>query len=168
MPDHPKSLGVGVGVGVGVPASRMRHSPASMLLRAALPTLILVGLAAPVQAQTSSPPVASASSAGAATNPVRVVDLLDLPVVDENKSTLGRIRGVVRMDDGKIQLLLPLGGLFGFGERLVPIPIESVALTGAQVTVVDMPPHRFQKTATWYGSNSEILAAAETIAISRR
>ena len=61
-----------------------------------------------------------------------------------------------------------LGGLLGFGERLVPIPIESVALTGPQVTVVDMPPHRFQKTPTWYGSNSEALAAAETISVSRR
>src|ERR1700730_18447424 len=79
MPDHPKYLGV------GVLTSRTRHSPVNTLLRAALPTLILVGLAAPVEAQTSSPPVASASSAGAATNPVRVVDLLDLPVVDENK-----------------------------------------------------------------------------------
>jgi hypothetical protein len=64
--------------------------------------------------------------------------------------------------------LLPLGGLFGFGERLVPIPIESVALTGPQVTVLDMPPHRFQKTPTWYGSDSETLAAAETVSISRR
>jgi hypothetical protein len=161
MPDDPKYLGV------EALASQMRHSPVSTLLLAALPMLILIGLAAPVQAQTSSPPVASASSAGAS-NPVRVMDLLDLLVVDENKTTMGRVRGVVRTDDGKIELLLPLGGLFGFGERLVPIPIESVALTGAQVMVVDMPPHRFQKTATWYGSNSEILAAAETISISRR
>jgi hypothetical protein len=75
---------------------------------------------------------------------------------------------VVRNNDGKIELLLPLGGLFGFGERLVPVPIESVALAGPQVVVVDMPPHRFQKTPTWYGSGSETLAAADTIAIARR
>jgi len=52
--------------------------------------------------------------------------------------------------------------------RLVPIPVESVAVTGPQVTVVDMPPHRFQKTPTWYGSDSKTLAAAETISIGRR
>jgi hypothetical protein len=150
------------------PAPRMRHAPVSTLSRPALLTLILVALAAPVRAQTSAPPVASSSSAEAATNPVRVADLLDLPIVDENRSTLGRIRAVVRSGDGKIQLLLPLGGLFGFGERLVPVPIESVVLTGPQVMVVDLPPHRFQKTATWYGSNSETLAAGETISISRR
>jgi hypothetical protein len=150
------------------PAPPMRHAPVSTLVRPALLMLILVALAAPGQAQTSSPPVASSSSAEAATNPVRVADLLDLPIVDESRSTMGRVRAVVRTGDGKIQLLLPLGGLFGFGERLAPIPIESVALTGPQVMVVDMPPHRFQKTATWYGSDSETLAAAETISISRR
>src|SRR5258708_6069379 len=123
------------------------------LLRRALLTLILAGLVA---------------QAGAQTNPVRVADLIGLPIVDESKSTIGRVRAVVRTGEGKIQLLLPLGGLFGFGERLVPIPIESVALTGPQVTVVDMPPDRFQKSATWYGSDSAALAAAETISVSRR
>jgi hypothetical protein len=146
------------------------HDLMTVLLRPALLALMLVALAAPVRAQTSSPPAfaKAASSAAAATNPVRVADLINLPVVDESKSTMGRVRAVVRTGEGKIQLLLPLGGLFGFGERLVPIPIESVALTGPQVTVVDMPPHRFQKTPTWYGSDSETLAAAETISISRR
>jgi hypothetical protein len=148
----------------------MRHASVNALLRSALLTLILVGPAAQVQAQTGAPPPVARmlSAPEAATNPVRVADLIDLPIVDENKSIMGRVRAVVRTGEGKVQLLLPLGGLFGFGERLVPIPIESVALTGSQVTVVDMPPHRFQKTATWYGSNSEALAAAETISISRR
>jgi hypothetical protein len=125
--------------------------------------LPLMGLAASVQAQTNPPPAAKTAS-----NPVRVADLIDRPILDENKSVMGRIRAVVRTGEGKIQLLLPLGGLFGFGERLVPVPIESVALTGAQVMVVEMPPDRFQKSATWYGSNSETLAPAETISISRR
>jgi PRC-barrel domain protein len=134
---------------------------ASMSARGALLALI-VGFAVPLQAQTGSSP------APAATNPVRVADLINLPIVDESRSVMGRVRAVVRTGDGKIQLLLPLGGLFGFGERLVPIPIESVAVTGSQITVTDMPPHRFQKTATWYGTGSETLAGAETIAISRR
>jgi hypothetical protein len=125
--------------------------------------LPLMGFAAPVQAQTNPPPAAKTAS-----NPVRVADLIDRPILDENKSVMGRIRAVVRTGEGKIQLLLPLGGLFGFGERLVPVPIESVALTGAQVMVVEMPPDRFQKSATWYGSNSETVAPAETISISRR
>jgi hypothetical protein len=144
---------------------RLRHASMNALFRPALLTLALVGLfTTQVPAQTNAPPPA----ARAATNPVRVADLIDLPIVDESKSVMGRVRAVVRTGEGKFQLLLPLGGLFGFGERLVPIPIESVALTGPQITVVDMPPHRFQKTATWYGSDSETLAAAETISISWR
>jgi PRC-barrel domain len=138
-------------------------------MKALLLMLPLMGLAAPVQGQTNPPPVAkTASAAETASNPVRVADLIDRPILDENKSVMGRIRAVVRTGEGKIQLLLPLGGLLGFGERLVPVPIESVALTGAQVMVVEMPPDRFQKSATWYGSNSETLAPAETISISRR
>jgi hypothetical protein len=146
------------------------HDVMTVLLRAALLAQMLVALMAPVQAQTSSPPASAKapSSAAAATNPVRVADLINLPIVDQNKSTLGRVRAVVRTGEGKIQLLLPLGGLFGFGERLVPIPIESVALTEPQVTVVEMPPHRFQKTPTWYGADSETLAAADTVSITRR
>jgi hypothetical protein len=88
--------------------------------------------------------------------------------VDESKSVMGRVRAVVRGGDGKIGLLLPLGGLFGFGERLVPIPLESVLLAGPEILVVDMPPHRFQKTPTWYGSDSETLAGVETIPIAKR
>jgi hypothetical protein len=133
------------------------------LKRPALSVLILLALAAPLQAQTNAP-----SPAAAATNPVRVADLLDLPIVDESKSAMGRVRGVVRTDDGKVQLLLPLGGLFGFGERLVPIPIDNVALSGPQVMVLEVPPDRFQKSATWYGSKSVTLAPAETISINRR
>jgi hypothetical protein len=99
---------------------------------------------------------------------VRVADLLGLPIRDENSSTMGHIRAVVRTQEGKIQLLMPLGGLFGFGERLVPIPIEAVAMLGRQVRVVDMPRDRFQKTPTWYGSNSEALADSETVRIATR
>jgi PRC-barrel domain len=131
----------------------MPDRPKHAAWRPALLALLLVGFAAPVQAQT---------------NPVRVADLVNLPIVDESKLVMGRVRAVVRNRDGKIELLLPLGGLLGFGERLVPIPIESVALAGPQVVVVDMPPHRFQKTPTWYGSNSEALAATETISIARQ
>jgi PRC-barrel domain len=131
----------------------MPDRPNSTGWRPALLALAMAAFAGPARAQT---------------NPVHVADLVNLPIVDESKSVLGRVRAVVRNNDGKIELLLPLGGLFGFGERLVPVPIESVALAGPQVLVVDMPPHRFQKTPTWYGSGSEMLAAADTVSIARR
>src|SRR5260370_11808971 len=80
------------------PAPRMRHAPVSALLRPALLTLILVALAAPVRAQTSAPPVAGSSSAGAATNPVRVAVFLVLPIFSENKPPLVRLPAVALTD----------------------------------------------------------------------
>ena len=126
-------------------------------LRPYAAVLALTLMTTPVPAQTMAP----------VANPVRVADLIDLPVVDGNKIPLGRVRGVARSDEGKIELLLPLGGLFGFGERLVPIPIETVALAGAAIMVLEVPPDRFQQSPTWYGHKSEPLAAAETVSINR-
>ena len=127
-------------------------------LRPYAAVLALTLMTTPVPAQTMAP----------VANPVRVADLIDLPIVDGDKVLLGRVRGVARSDEGKIELLLALGGLFGFGERLVPIPIESVALAAAAITVLEVPPDRFQQTPTWYGHKSEPLAAAETVSINRR
>jgi len=127
-------------------------------LRLCAASLALVLIAAQAPAQTIAPPA----------NPVRVADLIDLPILDANKVALGRVRGVVRNDDGKIQLLMPLGGLFGFGARLVPIPIESVALGSTAIMALEVPPDRFQKSPTWYGRMSEALAATEAISINRR
>jgi len=130
-------------------------------LRALRPYAVVLALTlmtASAPAQTMAP----------VANPVRVADLIDLPIVDGDKVLLGRVRGVARSDEGKIELLLALGGLFGFGERLVPIPIESVALAAAAITVLEVPPDRFQQTPTWYGHKSEPLAAAETVSINRR
>ena len=127
-------------------------------LRPCAAVLALTLMTAPAPAQTMAP----------LPNPVRVADLIDLPIVDGNRVPLGRVRGVARSDEGKIELLMPLGGLFGFGERLVPIPIESVALAGAAIAVLEVPPDRFQQSPTWYGHKSEPLAAAETVSINRR
>ena len=127
-------------------------------LRPYAAVLALTLMTTPVPAQTMAP----------VANPVRVADLIDLPGVDGNKIPLGRVRGVARSDEGKIELLLPLGGLFGFGERLVPIPIETVALAGAAIMVLEVPPDRFQQSPTWYGYKSEPLAAGETLSINQR
>lgn len=132
--------------------------PDRRLLQCCFALLALILMAARVPGETMTAPA----------NEVRVGDLIDLPILDGNKVVLGRVRSVVRTDEGKVQLLMPLGGLFGFGERLVPVPIESVALSGAAIAVIEVPPDRFQQSPTWYGRMSEALAATETISINRR
>jgi hypothetical protein len=76
----------------------------------------------------------------------------------------------VRTPEGKIQLVMPVGGFFGFGSRLVPIPIEIVAMVGAQVAVVDMPDDRFMQSPTWTSLRAKPLDPSETIrvALTRR
>jgi hypothetical protein len=102
--------------------------------------------------------------------PVRVSFLLGLPVLDENSSIIGYVHAVARTPQGKIQLVMPLGGFLGFGARLVPIPIEIVGMLGAQVAVVDMPGDRFMSSPTWTSSLATPLDVGETIrvAITRR
>src|SRR4051794_7762761 len=46
--------------------------------------------------------------------PVRVGDLIGLPVLDFDDSTIGYIRQVARTPDGKIQLIVPYWYWFGW------------------------------------------------------
>jgi sporulation protein YlmC with PRC-barrel domain len=108
---------------------------------------------------------AAATADDAASRSVRVADLIGLPIVDQSGVALGHVSAVATAADGKFQLLMPLGGLFGFGARLVPIPFESVVMVGAKITVLELPADRFQKSPTWYGSNSEALATTRTVRI---
>jgi hypothetical protein len=102
--------------------------------------------------------------------PVKVSFLLGLPVLDENSSIIGYVYAVVRTPEGKIQIVMPIGGFLGFGTRLVPIPIEIVGMLGAQVAVIDMPDDRFQQSPTWTTLRAKPLDPSETIrvAITRR
>jgi hypothetical protein len=102
--------------------------------------------------------------------PVRVSFLLGLPVLDEKSSIMGNVHAVVRTPEGKIQLVMPIGGFLGFGGRLIPIPIEVVGMLGAQVAIVDMPGDRFQSSPTWTSLRAKPLDPSETIrvALTRR
>jgi hypothetical protein len=130
----------------------------SLILVALDPAVVMCATAEPQAA-----PQAQAAAVDSTSKPVRVSDLIGQPILDENKSTMGHVRAVVRTQEGQVQLLMPLGGLFGFGERLVPIPVELVALLGTKVAVVKAPEDRFQKTPTWYGWNSRMLDPAEIV-----
>jgi hypothetical protein len=97
--------------------------------------------------------------------PIRVGDLVGLRLLDDSDSTIGRIKEVVRTSEGKILLIVPYGGLFGLGQRPVPVPIEVVAMLGRQVAALDMPREEFEKAPAWSGSNAQPLGPNETIRI---
>jgi len=102
--------------------------------------------------------------------PVRVGDLIGLPVLDDNNSTLGHVRAVVRTPDDKIELIVSYGGWFGWGARPVAVPIEVVGILGRQLASLDMPRSEYAAAPTWQNVDAQTLAndAMIRIALARR
>jgi PRC-barrel domain len=102
--------------------------------------------------------------------PVRVGDLIGLPVLDDNDSTLGRVREVVRDPQGKIKLIVAYSKWWGWGGHPVAVPIEVVAILGRQIAALDMPREEFASAPAWAAGGDRPIPAGETIriAITRR
>lgn len=97
--------------------------------------------------------------------PVRVGDLIGLPLLDDSSCTLGRVREVVRTADDKIELIVAYGGLLGWGARLVAIPIEVVGIQGRELASLDMPRSEYVKAPTWRNAGAQRLPDDATIKI---
>lgn len=97
--------------------------------------------------------------------PVRVGDLIGLPVLDDRSSTLGLVRQVVRTADGKIKLIVSYSRWFGWFGRPVAVPIEVVGIEGRQVASLDMPRSEYAAAPTWQGRDATALPDDATIRI---
>ena len=105
--------------------------------------------------------------------PIKVGDLVGLPVIDHRDSTIGYVQQVVRTPDGKIKLLVPYARWFGWlrsgdsilGRRLVPVPIEVVASLGKQVAALDMSREEFDAASAWEPSQGQPIPPNEIIRI---
>jgi hypothetical protein len=113
--------------------------------------------------------------------PMRVGDLVGLPVLDWRDSTIGFVQQVIRTPAGKIQLIvpyrrrlgwIPAGRVLDWGRRPVAVPLEVVAMLGRQVAALDMSREEFDAAPTFSGSDSVALALSPDdnirIAITRR
>jgi PRC-barrel domain len=102
--------------------------------------------------------------------PVRVGDLIGLPVLDDNDSTLGFVKEVVRTPQGRIQLIVSYSKWFGWFGRPVAVPIEAVGILGRQLASLDMPPSEYAAAPTWQGADATPLSNDSTIrvALARR
>lgn len=89
--------------------------------------------------------------------PVRVGDLIGLPLQDDSHRTLGYVRAVVRTKNDKIQLIIGYGGLFGWGVRPVAVPIEVVGIRGRELASLDMPRSEYAGAPTWHGGDTTAL-----------
>jgi hypothetical protein len=97
--------------------------------------------------------------------PVRVGDLIGLPLLDFDDRILGYVRAVVRTPAGKIQLIVPYGGFLGWGRHAVAVPIEAVAIAGRRLAALDMTRAEFDAAPAWNDPTSRSLPASEIIRI---
>jgi hypothetical protein len=97
--------------------------------------------------------------------PVRVSDLIGLPLLDDSMSTIGRVRQVVRTPQNRIELIVAYGGWFGLGARLVAVPIEVVGIEGRQLASLDMSDSDYAAAPTWQGDDATVLPQDATIRI---
>ena len=98
--------------------------------------------------------------------PVKVGDLIGLPVLDDDDRTLGRIQRVVRSPDGKkVHLIVPYGGFLGWRARLVAVPIEVVAIAGRQLAALDMTRAEFDAAPAWSDAQSQAIPMTDIILV---
>ena len=97
--------------------------------------------------------------------PVRVRDLIGLPVLNENSSTLGHVRQVVRTPQGNIELIVSYSRFWGWFGRPVAVPIEVVGIAGRQLVSLDMSPDEYANAPTWQRNDATALPNDTTIRI---
>ena len=148
-------------------------------------TALIVGAMLPADAMVSNPPIVLAQAMVPPTGvddanrpmpmvermnrrfpqPVRVGDLIGLPVLDDRSSTLGFVRRVVRTAAGKIELIVSYSRWFGWFGRPVAVPIEVVGIEGRQLASIDMPRSDYAAAPTWQGQHATALPDDATIRI---
>ncbi|SRR5579883_609464 len=100
--------------------------------------------------------------------PVRVGDVIGLPVVDDRMSTLGHVRDVVRTSEGKIELIVAYSkwfGWLGWFTHAVAVPIEVVGIEGRQIASLDMPRGDYDAAPIWQLGDATVLPADASIRI---
>ena len=97
--------------------------------------------------------------------PVRVGDLIGLPVLDDGDRTLGFVRQVVRTPQDKIELIVAYGGWFGWGARPVAVPVEVLGILGRQLASLDMSRSEYAAAPTWQSGQAAALSDDDSIRI---
>jgi hypothetical protein len=97
--------------------------------------------------------------------PVKVGALIGLPVLDDNQSTLGYVRQVVRAPSGKIDLIVSYSPWFGWFGHPVAVPVEFVGIFGRNIASLDMSRQDYAEAPTWSGAGAQPIPATETIQI---
>jgi hypothetical protein len=98
---------------------------------------------------------------------VRVGDLLGRRVLEpvESMPTLGRVRLIVKLEDGTLAVVMDYGGFLGFGTRPIAVPVNGMVLLGQFMEVMDFEPEQLQKFPTFNPANGKPLAPSTIIRV---
>jgi hypothetical protein len=97
--------------------------------------------------------------------PVRVGELVGLPVRDEQANTLGSVREVVRTAQGQIELIVSYSRWWGWFGRPVAVPLEKVGIEGRQLVSLDMDPDEYAEAPTWHDPSATALPVDASIRV---
>jgi hypothetical protein len=83
--------------------------------------------------------------------PVRVGDLIGREVLRpvESQEVLGRVRRVVRDQNGQIMVVVDFGGFLGFGSRPIAVPVDAMVLLGQDMEIVAFTPKQLRQFPTF-------------------
>ena len=83
--------------------------------------------------------------------PVRVGDLLHGLVLRpvESQDILGRVHAVQRDAQGQILVVINFGGFYGYGGRLIAVPVDAMVLLGQDMEVVAYTPAQLARFPTF-------------------
>jgi len=98
--------------------------------------------------------------------PVRVGDLIGLPVLDDSHRTLGFVREVVRTPQNEIDFIVAYNGWCGWcswDARLVAVPIEVLGISGREIASLDMPRSEYATAPTWQRADAMVLSNDDSI-----
>jgi hypothetical protein len=97
--------------------------------------------------------------------PVRVGDLIGLPVLDENHRTIGYVSKVVRTAQNKVELIVDYDGWFGWEAHPVAVPIEVVGIQGRELASIDMPRSEYVTAPAWRQTDETAIADDDSVKI---
>jgi hypothetical protein len=161
------ALGLALGWAIGAAGSLMVAADTAPLMAMSEPTMA---------AQAAVPPdfISDADKAMKAEErmqrrfpqPVRVGDLIGLPVLDDSHRTLGFVREVVRTPQKKIELIVAYNAWCiwcGWDTRPVAVPVEVVGIRGREISSLDMPRSEYAAAPAWQQSDTTALSKDDSI-----
>ena len=112
-----------------------------------------------VLGQESAPPamdMAASTAMRRFPQPVRAGDLIGRTLIRplESQDVLGHVTQVVRSKDGTERIVIDHSGLLGFGTRSVALPLDAVALLGADLVVLRLTPEQLSRLPSFDGSEA--------------